>query len=189
MEKQKREWHGLRKTTEYNIWSAMKQRCSNPNTTEYPRYGGAGVVVCDKWKDSFLAFYTDMGPRPTIHHSVDRKDNSLGYSPDNCRWATAIEQANNTKSNFCITINGESKTVSDWSRVTGVPSYVIRARIHNHCWPHEKAVFSPVGKKLHYKGREETLTTWCNLLSLDYDKVQQRIKKLGWTPERAFETK
>jgi hypothetical protein len=189
MEKQKREWHGLRKTTEYNIWNGMKQRCYNPNDVSYFRYGGVGVTVCDKWKDSFLAFYEDMGPRPTKHHSIDRKDNSLGYSPDNCRWATATEQANNTKSNFRITIDGESKTVAEWSSRSSVPSYVIRARIHNHGWPHKKAVFAPVGKKLIYKGREETLMTWCRLLSLDYDKVQQRIKKLGWPTERAFEAK
>lgn len=189
MEKQKREWHGLGKTNEYNIWNSMKQRCCNPNTISYSRYGGIGITVCDKWKDSFLAFYEDMGPRPTSHHSIDRKDNNLGYFPDNCHWSTVIEQANNTKSNFRLTIDGESKTVAEWSRITGVPSYVIRTRIHRHCWPHKKAVFSPVGKKICYKGREETLAAWCSLLSLNYSKVQQRIKKLGWTIEKAFESK
>lgn len=167
----------------------MKQRCSNPKQISYSRYGGIGISVCDKWKDSFLSFYNDMGPRPTRQHSIERTNNSLGYFPENCYWATPIEQANNTKSNFRITVNGETKTVSEWAKHSSVPSYVIRARIHNHKWPHKKAIFSPVGKQLFYKGKIKTLTEWCQHLGLNYFKVQQRLKKLGWNIQRAFETK
>lgn len=88
--------HGLRHTTEFNIWNAMKQRCQNPNNHAYERYGGRGISVCRSWAESFEQFYADMGPRP-VGLSIDRINNDGNYEPSNCRWATAKEQARNKR--------------------------------------------------------------------------------------------
>ena len=84
-------------TRVYRIWNAMRQRCHNPNQPHYERYGARGIAVCDEWRQSFGAFLADMGEPPTDGHSLDRIDNDLGYSPSNCRWATAKEQRANRR--------------------------------------------------------------------------------------------
>lgn len=88
--------HGMKGTPEYQSWSAMVTRCTNPNSKDFARYGAAGISVCEKWK-SFTEFFADMGPRPD-GTSLDRFPNGLGhYEPGNCRWATVSEQARNKK--------------------------------------------------------------------------------------------
>lgn len=108
--------HGMRKTTEYRIWTHIKQRCYSKANKDYYKYGARGIYVCDRWLNSFENFYHDMGPRPSDKHSIDRIDNDGPYSPGNCRWATARQQANNRKNNVRIKHNGEIKTVSQWAR-------------------------------------------------------------------------
>lgn len=90
--------HGKWKSTEYTIWSQMKQRCFNPRNGSYYKYGGRGIRVCDRWKESFEAFFEDVGERPSMAHTLDRFPNNDGhYEPGNFRWATIEQQANNKR--------------------------------------------------------------------------------------------
>lgn len=103
--------HGLSKSVEYRAWNKMRERCGDPRDRFWADYGGRGIAVCDRWAD-FMAFYEDMGPRPTPTHSIDRINNDRGYGPDNCRWATPQEQANNRRSRRLKTVcsNGHEYT-------------------------------------------------------------------------------
>lgn len=111
----------------YMSWLSMIGRCTRPSDPGYKRYGGAGITVCAEWIGDFCAFLRDMGERPS-NHSIDRIDNSAGYSKGNCRWATAMTQAQNRKHNNKISMNGKTLTLRQWSDLTGVPVKLIRAR-------------------------------------------------------------
>ena len=128
---------------EWNIWSTMKQRCFNPNNGSYANYGARGIKVCDRWLNSFENFYTDMGPRPSSHHTVERKDNNGNYEPDNCVWDTRTIQANNTRKNHLITFNGKTQTLAQWARELELPISNIAARVQMK-WSPEKIFSTPI---------------------------------------------
>lgn len=92
----KLEKHGMRDTLLYEVWSAMIQRCTNPKNKKFKDYGGRGITVCDRWRYSFASFYADMGDRPD-GMTLQRDDNDRGYEPENCSWATQVEQCTNRR--------------------------------------------------------------------------------------------
>jgi len=138
--------HGKTHTPEYQTWFGMIRRCCESTNRAYPDYGGRGIVVCDAWRNSFVAFLRDMGNRPSKQHSLDRIDNDGPYSKENCRWATVLEQANNKRGNIRITVNGTERTATEWSRISGVNRDTIVYRISAGC-PAEMAVFMPPNKR------------------------------------------
>lgn len=115
-------------TAEYGVWVDMRKRCRNWNHHAFKYYGGKGVRVCDRW-NSYENFLADMGRRPSPSHSIDRIDSTKDYSPENCRWATRIEQCRNKSDNKLLTLNGATRCVAEWAEVLGISVNTIRKRI------------------------------------------------------------
>jgi hypothetical protein len=111
---------------EYRSWAHMCKRCNNLNDEHYPDYAGRGITVCQRWADSFQAFFDDMGPKPSPKHEIDRIDNDGNYEPGNVRWATRTEQNNNRRNNRSLTINGRKMTFAEWEREAGIPRRRLR---------------------------------------------------------------
>lgn len=107
--------HGMSKTPTYKSWKKMKERCSDPNATQWKWYGGNGIKVCERWQ-TFENFFADMGARPSLDYSIDRIKNEKGYEPGNCRWATKKEQIDNQKKTIWVIIDGENMTFQDACR-------------------------------------------------------------------------
>tara|TARA_R110000796_G_scaffold137299_1_gene253373 strand:+ start:172 stop:933 length:762 start_codon:yes stop_codon:yes gene_type:complete len=140
--------HGMTKTKEYRTWVHLKDRCINPNSSSRKHYLDKGITFCDEWL-IFDNFFYDMGLSPTAEHSIDRIDNTKGYSKDNCRWATKLEQMNNMSTNKVITYKGETKTLADWCRYLGVNYSMVKCRLHSGLYTIAQSFELPSGAGLH----------------------------------------
>lgn len=149
--------HGLSRTPEYTAWIRMRRACYDKGNASYDDYGGRGIAVCDRWLNSFENFLADMGPRPSAEHSVDRMKNDLGYSPDNCRWATRSEQARNRRSSKMLEYNGETKTMADWAESFDIPYRLMKTRVR-HGWPMEKIATQPARQRKVIKAPHDSCT-------------------------------
>jgi len=138
--------HGLSNTPEFRTWAEIKIRCYNIKSTSYERYGARGITMCDRWINSFENFLCDMGRKPSRYHSIDRINNNGDYSPQNCRWASPIEQANNKSNNVVIEHNGIKDTIPGWCRRTGLTYASLRHRILIAKWDIEKALTTKMKK-------------------------------------------
>lgn len=123
--------HRLSRSPEYAVWSSMQSRCYWKKQRYYHRYGGRGITVCDRWlgTDGFQNFYSDMGPRPSPTHSLDRTNYNGNYEPGNCQWATWKQQNRNKSSNRLLTFAGKTATISEWSEITGINQDIITRRL------------------------------------------------------------
>lgn len=148
---QKNTTHGLSKTKEYTSWRNMISRCHKPEHPRFYDYGGRGITVCDRWRNSFENFLADMGKKPTAKHQIERKENNKGYSPDNCCWATPLEQAQNTRVSRILEHDGLRLTVMEWTRRTGLGRATIELRLKRG-WSVAKTLTSPVQSYLKKRG-------------------------------------
>lgn len=139
---------GRKRERLYRIFIAIKTRCNNPNAKNYHDYGGRGITVCDEWVHNYPAFKEwALAHGYSDDLSIDRVNNEEGYTPENCRWATRIQQNNNRRNVKKYTFRGKTQSLSDWSRETGVSKNVIESRIEKE-WPLPLALTFPQGKKL-----------------------------------------
>lgn len=136
-----KEMHGRSNTVEYAIFRSMIMRCRNPNFKDWHLYGGKGIKV--EW-ETFDEFHRDMGDRPSSSHSIDRKNGNGPYSKENCRWATAQEQARNMSTNRLITADGVTHCLATWADITGLSRNCIEKRIDLLGWSVDEALTTPV---------------------------------------------
>ena len=175
-------------TQEHRIWAQMKDRCENPNSTGFHRYGGRGITVCSRWQD-FENFINDMGPRP-VGKSLDRIDNDGPYSPENCRWASCEEQMRNTRTNTKITHNGKTMCLVEWCEYLGVSRHLIMKRMKNGMSfedaikPSHEAPL-PRNRLLTYKGKTQNITAWVKETGINKSTLLKRLR-LGWSVESAL---
>jgi hypothetical protein len=128
---------------EYQVWRGMKKRCHCQTDRGRKNYAARGIIVCERWRSSFKDFVSDMGPRPTPEHSIERINNDGNYEPGNCRWATAEEQARNRRSTKNLTYEGVTQCITAWAIERGISENTLRARL-DELWPIEQALgFAP----------------------------------------------
>jgi len=135
--------HGLVDSGAYRSWCAAKGRCFNPNNPYAACYSERGLTMDPRWRDDFMAFYADMGPRPK-GMSLDRRDNAGPYSPENCQWAPPLVQANNKRNNLLLEWRGQTKPIAQWSAELGLSKGAVYQRIHTKGWTIERAFTQPV---------------------------------------------
>lgn len=119
----------------YAVWSRMRSRCLYVGDPHFVNYGGRGITICPQWigRHGFKTFVADMGDRPQ-RHTLERIDNSKGYSPGNCRWATRHEQARNKRNNKMLTHDGKTLCLQEWSEVTGIDVGTLGSRLNRLGW-------------------------------------------------------
>jgi hypothetical protein len=170
------------------VWRAyhnMLTRCYNANADCFPSYGGRGIAVCNKWKESVDAFIQDIGPRPSPKHTLDRIDNDGHYDPDNCRWALPKVQVYNRRTTVRISHLGDLLTIPEWAERTGIDQQTIRHR-RQRGWPPER-IFSgparPQNQTMTALGRTQTIAEWARELNIRHSTLTSRLS-LGWHPDR-----
>lgn len=136
--------HGLatKPTPEYRTWKSMRTRCNNPRDEHWPRYGGRGIKVCERW-NVFKNFLADMGSKLTPAHTIERKNNDGDYEPWNCIWATAKEQGSNRSTSRLLAFNGRIQTLSQWAGEVGLGVDTLWKRLVKRGWSIEKALTTP----------------------------------------------
>ena len=132
----------------YNSWKHMKERCNNPSCRDYRHWGGRGITVCEAWNSDFLAFKEwALANGYEEGLTIDRVNNDGNYEPSNCRWATKKEQSNNKRDLHYITYKGETKTLSEWSVITGVAVTTLYMRLTAYGWSIEKSLETSVQRR------------------------------------------
>lgn len=170
----------------------MMNRCYNEKSEKYPSYGGRGIKVCGEWIDSYQAFEEwALNHDYAEHLTLDRIDVNGNYEPSNCRWATAKEQANNTRSNHFLEYNGERHTISEWSDIVGISKRDIQNRLKLG-WPIEDILTKPISKiarknnvLIECDGVTHCATEWSRITGVKLTTLLRRIKS-GWDAKDAL---
>ncbi len=133
--------HGLSLHSEYQIWNGIRGRCLNPNVKAFKDYGGRGIEICARWRDSPQCFIDDMGQRPSSRHEIERKDNNGPYSPENCIWTTSKTNCNNRRGNIVVSYQGKTQTVGQWADELGVCHSLLNLRLKRYRMPVPLALY------------------------------------------------
>lgn len=180
---------------EFSTWSQMIARCEQPCMRNFAWYGGRGISVCERWKSSFSNFLEDMGHKPSPDHSLDRIDSNGNYEPNNCRWATKMEQMSNTRRNRFLTAFGETLHMQEWCRRTGIKQRLLWDRLDTG-WDVEAALTTPTGARkgrkpdkilVEFDGRRMTLKEWAKEYNMPRNRLAKRLNR-GWDMKKALET-
>lgn len=192
---------GGKGTPEYRSWLRMRERCYYEKGVNYDNYGGRGVRVCDRWRNSFSAFLEDMGRKPAASHTLDRIDSNLSYScgkceecllnqwPANCRWADSSTQQNNKTNNKILEFNGKRQTMAQWAEELGINKKTLKARLGKYGWSVERALSTVSDGRmeiLEHAGRRLSIADWARETGIHPDTIGRRISRLGWTIECAL---
>ena len=183
--------NGMSGSPVYKVWQAMKTRCYSTTCSHYRNYGARGITVSDRWLESFNNFYEDMGDRPFDGATLERKENSKGYSKDNCKWATRHEQMANTRVSRLLTYNGETKCITEWARGIGVDPKTIHYRLKQG-WTLNDALNKPAtpaaektAKMITFNGETRSITGWARKLGINHASLCERLDS-GWPLEKAL---
>lgn len=174
---------------EYHIWKAMKTRVTNVNTKTADSYVLKGISCCDEWFNSFEQFYKDMGPCPE-GYSIDRIDPNGNYCPENCRWASKKEQADNRGDfNKVFEYEGEAHVLKDWARKLNIKYSTLYSRIYRSGMSFEDAIKEEVanGTLIEINGEKHTIIEWCQIYDIPTTTVYTRRKR-GWDAVTAITT-
>lgn len=172
-----------------SIWLNMLARCYNEKAGSYRWYGARGIAVCDRWRTSLDAFIADMGPRPSLGHSVDRKNSDLGYSPENCRWATAKEQIHNSKATRRVEWKGEQRVLVEVGREHGVRPNTVNCRLVRG-WDPIKAATTPTNGEtpmrfVVFRGESRRVSELATEFCVPKSRLFRRLDA-GWSIEEAL---
>jgi hypothetical protein len=189
--------HGMSYVPEYGLWNNMIQRCTNPESSNYSDYGGRGITVCERWLNSVGDFINDMGPRPSLDHTLDRRENDKGYYKENCRWATRVEQNNNRRNNVFYEYKGQKYTIPQLAELPvviekGISVTTLAARITRSKYSVEEALSKEV--KIYsiptytHNGVTKTICEWAKEYKIDYHKFYRRLLRDKWDFDRAVNT-
>lgn len=178
----------------YHIWVSMKQRCDNPNQTEYSSYGGRGISYDPRWS-VFAEFFSDMGKCP-VGYSIERIDVNGDYTKDNCTWIPLRQQQDNRQGTIYIEYQGERKTLKKWAHDLRIPYRVLKDRLQSQ-WSVKDAFNTPVGEGqehnhnrhwIEYGGENLIMEDWARKLGIASYILGKRLNKLHWSVEKTFTT-
>lgn len=180
-----------KQTSIYQVWSQIKQRCFNKNCPKFKNYGGRGIDMDPRWRESFATFEKELPPKPLLEgrYSLGRIDNNKGYWPGNVRWETAFQQMRNTRANHMILHEGKMKSIAQVGEETGIPRKLLQKRLVNSKLDVETATTRPIQRGHYYitwNGEELPLYRWAQRLKMPYQTLHSRIVKMKWPVEKAF---
>jgi hypothetical protein len=185
-------------TITYNSWKAMKIRCLVETNHNFSHYGGRGIKICEAWLKSFPQFLSDLGPRPSKLHTIERINNDGNYEPGNCKWALSSEQNQNKTTTKWLTFRGETKTVVAWAEILNISRYLIYSRL-SRGWTVEDILTVPIikgrtgisrgnhraNRNLTFKGETKSISEWAKTLGMQMKTLHRRVYT-GWSVKRAL---
>jgi hypothetical protein len=176
----------------YQVWSQIKQRCFNRKHKKYPDYGGRGIDMDPRWRESYSTFQSEINKLigPAKGRSLGRKDIQKGYWPGNIIWRDSKSLRRNTRANHYVEYQGKERTLGEVSEMTGVDHRRLQDRVTNQKMDINEAVELPLERGVEfyeYRGERHKLAAWAKLIGKPYFLLYDRIHKLKWTVEKAFE--